>query len=189
VRGRTTCHVITCSYYPDVRRLRSQSMRGHHHPVDLALAVSRHFKVQSQHLKPVVEVISNLVTQNRVSVAHRPQNFPILANFSIQPLHPAGRVHFLPQPRGKASKRALADEVSPDGLCAKGGSVVNRWYFLKLSMKVRMQVFKIEPIIWEMPSERLPTNTDGVKSAKTMFSTPEFNETSMKASMYVTGHL
>jgi hypothetical protein len=52
-----------------------------------------------------------------------------------------------------------------------------------------MQVFKIEPIIWEMPSERLPTNTDGVKSAKTMFSTPEFNETSMKASMYVTGHL
>jgi hypothetical protein len=145
--------------------------------------------VQSQHLKPVVEVISNLVTQNRVSVAHRPQNFPILANFSIQPLHPAGRVHFLPQPRGKASKRALADEVSPDGLCAKGGSVVNRWYFLKLSMKVRMQVFKIEPIIWEMPSERLPTNTDGVNSAKTMFSTPEFNETSMKASMYVTGHL
>jgi hypothetical protein len=145
--------------------------------------------VQSQHLMPVVEVILNLVTQNRLSVPHRPQNFPILANFSAQPLHLAGRVHVLPQPRGRASKRALADEASPDGPCAKGGSVVNRWHFLKLSMKVRMQVFKIEPIIWELPSEKLATNSDGVKSAKTMFSRPEFNETSMNASMYVIGRL
>lgn len=122
----------------------------------------------------------------KVSVAHRPKKFPILASYSPRLLLQAGRVQFLPQPRGKASNRALA--VRPHRVVYAQRRIRGIPMAFSEIIDDEGKNARLRARCLGMPSQRLPTNIDGVKSARTMDSRPDFNETCMYATMHVTGH-